>query len=146
MVVWCFLIVAMPCKMEFTSRTCPEPGPGFVIRGEKWDGSRLRRVRIADIQDAFFWSQDGRNTWLLLYVSFLPMNQAKKIGLVSAKVFMCKIPVLGFPGVRPEDTLLEVRDLVETIHVELANEGSKVLVFEPPGKYFAREAFMIKDY
>lgn len=114
--------------------------------GRNRDGSRLRRVRIADIQDAFFWSQDGRNTWLLLYVSFLPMNQAKKIGLVSAKVFMCKIPVLGFPDVRPEDTLLEVRDLVETIHVELANEGSKVLVFEPPGKYFAREAFMIKDY
>jgi len=74
------------------------------------------------------------------------VNQAKKIGLVSAEVLMGEIPVFGFSGVGAKDTLLKVGDLVESIHVELANEGSKVLVFEPPRKDFACEAFVIKDY
>jgi hypothetical protein len=30
-----------------------------------------------------------------------------------------------------EDALLEVGDFVKTVHVELANKGSEVLVLEP---------------
>ena len=59
---------------------------------------------------------------------------------------MGEIPVFSFSGVGAEDALLEMRNLVESIHIELANEGSKVLVFKPPGKNFASETFVIKDY
>ena len=74
------------------------------------------------------------------------MDQTEKIGLVSAEVLMGEIPVFGFSCVRAKDTLLEMGNLVKSIHVELANEGSKVLVFEPPRKDFACETFMIKDF
>jgi len=74
------------------------------------------------------------------------VNQTKKIGLVSAEVLMGKIPVFGFSCVGAEDALLEMGNLVKSIHVELANEGSKVLVFKPPRKDFACETFVIKDY
>jgi len=74
------------------------------------------------------------------------VNQAKKIGLVSAEVLMGKIPVFCFSCVGVEDALLEMGNLVKSIHVELANEGSKVLVFKPTRKDFACETFVIKDY
>jgi len=52
------------------------------------------------------------------------------VWLVSMKIGAAKVPKFSFRA-GPEDALSEVGDFVKTVHVELANKGSEVLVFEP---------------
>jgi hypothetical protein len=58
------------------------------------------------------------------------------------KMGVLEIPKLDV-GIAPEHTLSEMRDLVEAVHVELSDEGGKVLMLEPLAKNFARKSFMI---
>jgi hypothetical protein len=48
-------------------------------------------------------------------------------------------------GIAFQYTLLQLRYLVEAVHVELSDERLKVLVLEPPTKNLAREMLRIWD-
>lgn len=60
---------------------------------------------------------------------------------------MLKVPKLGLRLARSrlEHALLEVRDLVEAVHVELAHEGGEVLMLKPAPEDLAREALVVED-
>lgn len=73
----------------------------------------------------------------------LPLYETKEVGLAAVEVGMLEMPWLGI-SLAPEHTLLEVRNLVESVHVQLAYEGRKLLVLEPSAKYLSCEPFMIE--
>lgn len=58
------------------------------------------------------------------------MDEIEKVCLTSMKIGVAKVPKVSF-RTGSEDALLEVRDFMKTVHVELANKGRKVLVLEP---------------
>lgn len=76
---------------------------------------------------------------------FLALDEAQKIWLSAMEVRMLEVP--GFCiAVTSEDSLLQMRNLVEAIHIQLTHEGRKLLMLEPTAEDFSRKAFMIENY
>lgn len=73
-----------------------------------------------------------------------PLYQTQHVGLTAQKVRVFKVPEFRV-RVGAEDALLEVGNLMETVHVELADEGAKPVVFEPAPEDFTRETLLVKD-
>ena len=74
-----------------------------------------------------------------------PLYETQQVWLTTQKVCMFKVPEFGV-RVSTEDTLLEMGDLVKAVHVELADKGAKVLVFEPTPEDFTRESLLVEDW
>ena len=79
------------------------------------------------------------SVWLLF-----PLDKAQHIRMVPPKVWMFELVSL-YLGITLQDTLLEVLNLVETVHVQLADERSPFVVFEPFGDNLSGKAFVIQD-
>lgn len=76
---------------------------------------------------------------------FLALDEAQKIGLTAVEMRVFEMPWFGVT-IASENSLLKMRDLVETIHVKLSNEGSELLMLEPATENLSSETFMIEDY
>jgi len=66
------------------------------------------------------------NLWDLLFA----LDEAEEVGLSTVEVGVGKVPKLGLV-VALQNTLLQMRNFVKSVHVELSYERSKVLVLEP---------------
>ena len=75
----------------------------------------------------------------------LALDEAQEVGLSAMEVGVLEVPYLGV-GVALEDALLEVGDLVEAVHVELADEGGELLVLEPASEDLAGEALVVEHW
>ena len=78
------------------------------------------------------------HVWLLF-----PLDKAQHIGMISPEVRVLELMSLYF-RITLQDTLLEMLNLVETVHVELTDEGRPFVVFEPFGDNLPREAFVVQ--
>ena len=76
--------------------------------------------------------------WLLF-----PLDKTQHIGMVSTEVRVLELVCFYF-RITLQDTLLEMLDLVESVHVQLADERGPFVVFEPFGDNFSRKAFVIQ--
>lgn len=79
------------------------------------------------------------SVWLLF-----PLDQTQHIWIVPPKVGMLELMCLYF-GITLQGALLEVLNLVETVHVQLTDERGPFVMFEPFGDDLSREAFVIQD-
>ena len=77
--------------------------------------------------------------WLLF-----PLDKTQQIGVVSPEVRVLELVSLYF-RITLQGALLEMLNLVETVHVQLADERGPLVVFEPFGDDLPREAFVIQD-
>ena len=75
----------------------------------------------------------------------LSLYETQQVGLSAQKVRVLKVPKLGV-RIGAEHALLEMRDLVKAVHVELADKGAKVFVLEPASEDFACEALLVEDW
>lgn len=73
-----------------------------------------------------------------------PLDKTQHIGVVSPEVRVLELVSFYF-RITLQDTLLEMLDLVETVHVQLADERGPFVVFEPFCDNLPREAFVIQD-
>jgi len=78
------------------------------------------------------------HVWLLF-----PLDKAQHIGMVSPEVGVLELMSLYF-RITLQDTLLEMLNLVETVHVELTDERGPFVMFEPFGDNLPRKAFVIQ--
>jgi hypothetical protein len=77
--------------------------------------------------------------WLLF-----PLDQTQHIRVVSPEVGVLELMGLYF-RITLQDALLEMLNLVETVHVQLTDERGPLVVFEPFGDNLSCEAFVIQD-
>ena len=77
--------------------------------------------------------------WLLF-----PLDETQHIGMVSPEVGVLELMSLYF-RITLQDTLLEMLNLVETVHVQLTDERGPFVVFEPFGDDLPRKAFVFQD-
>ena len=78
--------------------------------------------------------------WLLF-----PLDKTQHIRIVSPEVWVLELVGLYF-RIALQDALLEMLNLVETVHVQLADERGPFVVFEPFGNDLSRKAFVIQDW
>lgn len=78
--------------------------------------------------------------WLLF-----PLDQTQHVWMISPKVGVLELVSLYF-RITLQGALLEMLNLVETVHVQLADERGPFVVFEPFGDDFSCEAFVIQDW
>jgi hypothetical protein len=102
-----------------------------------------------DVQELTL-ARDGhitvRKLGILLASAFtvLPCDETEKIGLPAMEIRVLEVPKFGF-GVALQDTLLEVRYLVESVHVQLTNKRREVSMLEKSWEDIVCKAFMLKD-
>lgn len=77
--------------------------------------------------------------WLLF-----PLDKTQHIRMTPPEVGVLKLMSLYF-RITLQDALLEVLNLVETVHVQLTDERGPLVVFEPFSDDLSREAFVIQD-
>ncbi len=124
----------MPFTMEFTSRIWPEARLGFACGTDGPLGSApTLTVGVAQVQSSLFAG---------LRHLLLALDEAQKIWLAAMEVGVRKIPELCV-GVAFEHALLEVRNFVKPIHVQLANERAEIPMLEPSSKDFVSEALVV---
>ena len=76
---------------------------------------------------------------------FLALDKTEEVGLAAVEVRVFKMPWFGI-GVALQDTLLQMRNFVKPVHVQLAHERRKLLVLEPASEDLARELFMVENW
>jgi len=81
---------------------------------------------------------DDDGVWLLF-----PLDKAQHIGMISPEVRVLELMSLYF-RIALQNTLLEMLNLVETVHVQLTDERGPLVMFEPFGDNLPRKAFVIK--
>lgn len=81
----------------------------------------------------------NNSVWLLS-----PLDQTQHIWMVPPEVGMLKLMGLYF-RITLQGPLLEMLDLVETVHVQLTDKRGPLVVFEPFGDDLSREAFVIQN-
>jgi len=79
------------------------------------------------------------SVWLLF-----PLDKTQHIGMVSPEVGVLELMSLYF-RITLQDALLEMLNLVETIHVQLTDERGPFVVFKPFGDDLPRKAFVFQD-
>ena len=84
-----------------------------------------------------FWND---SVWLLF-----PLDEAQHIRMVSPEVWVLKLMSFYF-RITLQDALLEMLNLVETVHVQLTDERSPLVVLEPFCNDLSREAFVIQHW
>jgi len=72
------------------------------------------------------------------------LDKTQQIRVVSSEVWMLELMSLYF-GITLQGALLKMLNLVETIHVQLADERGPFVVLEPFGDDLSSEAFVIQD-
>ena len=103
-----------------------------------------------DVQDLSALAREGRiavrKLGILLAAAFtvLSGDETEKIGLPTVKIWVLEVPKLGL-GIALQDTLLEVRYLVEAVHVKLANKRREISMLEKSWEDIVCKAFMLKD-
>jgi hypothetical protein len=103
-----------------------------------------------DVQDLSALARDGhitvRKLGILLAAAFtvLPCDETEKIGLPAVEIRVLEVPKFGF-GIALQDTLLEVRYLVESVHVQLTNKRREISMLEKSWEDIVCKAFMLKD-
>ena len=73
-----------------------------------------------------------------------PLDQTQHVWIVPPEVGMLELMSFYF-GFTLQGALLEMLNLVETVHVQLTDERSPFVVFEPFGDDLSRETFVIQD-
>ena len=74
----------------------------------------------------------------------LPLDETQHVRVVSPEIGVLKLMSLYF-RIALQDTLLEVLNLVETVHIQLSDERGPFVVFEPFSDNLSREAFVVQD-
>ena len=74
----------------------------------------------------------------------LALNETEEIGLAPAEVWVFEVPWFGV-RVALQDALLQVRNFVKPVHVQLAHERREFLVFKPTTEYFTSKPLMVED-
>jgi hypothetical protein len=103
-----------------------------------------------DVQDLSALARDGhitvRKLSSLLATAFtvLPSDETEEIGLPAVEIRMLEVPKFRF-GIALQDALLEVRYLVESVHVQLANKRREVSMLEKSREDIVCKALMLKD-
>lgn len=75
---------------------------------------------------------------------FLALYETEEIGLAAKEVWVFEIPEFSL-RVALQGSVLEMGNFMEAVHVELANEGRKLLMFEPSSQYIPK-AFIVENY
>ena len=88
--------------------------------------------------------EDRRFICLAVVGLLLALYEAEKIGLCTAEIGMFKVPWFGV-RVALQDALLQVRNFVKPVHVQLAHERREFLVFKPTTEYFTSKPLMVED-
>ena len=73
----------------------------------------------------------------------LALDEAKEVGLATVEVGVFEVPWFGI-SVALQDALLQMRNFVKPVHVQLAHKRRKLLVLEPASEHLARELLMIE--
>lgn len=103
-----------------------------------------------DVQELSALARDGyvavRKLGILLAAAFtiFPSDETEKIGLATVKVRVLKVPKFSL-GIALQDTLLEVRYLVESVHVQLTNKRGEISMLEKSWEDIVCKALMLKD-
>lgn len=75
----------------------------------------------------------------------LALNEAEEVWLAAVEVGVFKVPWFGI-GIALENALLQMRNFVEAVHVQLAHKRRELLVLEPATKDLAGKLFMVEDW
>jgi hypothetical protein len=103
-----------------------------------------------DVQDLSALARDRhitiREFGILLAAAFtvLSSDKTEEIGLPAVEIRVLEVPKFGF-GIALQDTLLEVRYLVESVHVQLANKGGEIAMLEKSRQDIVCKALVLKD-
>src|SRR6266702_2699680 len=103
-----------------------------------------------DVQELSALARDGsitvRKLGVLLAAAFtvFPSDETEQIGLPVVEIRVLKVPKFSF-GIALQDTLLEVRYLVESVHVKLTNKRREISMLEKSWEDIVCKAFMLKD-
>jgi len=81
---------------------------------------------------------------LLATLTIFSSHKTEKIGLSSVKIGVLKVPKLCF-GIAFQDALLEVRNFVKSVHVQLPNERREIAMLEESWKDIIRKALVLED-
>ena len=73
-----------------------------------------------------------------------PLDKTQHIRVVSPEVWVFELMSFYF-RITLQDALLEMLNLVETVHVQLTNERSPFVMFEPFSDDLSRKTFVIQD-
>ena len=87
---------------------------------------------------------EGRLVCMAVCGLLLAFYEAEEVGLAAVEVGVFEVPGFGI-SVALQDALLQMRNFVKPVHVQLAHEGRKLLVLEPAPEHLARELFMVED-
>lgn len=88
---------------------------------------------------------DGRIFILAMGGLLLALDEAEEIWLTTVKVGVFEVPWFGI-SVALENALLQMRNFVKPVHVQLAHKGRKLLVLEPASKHLTSKLFMVEDW
>ena len=87
---------------------------------------------------------DGRIFILAMGGLLLALDEAEEVWLTTVKVGVFEVPWFGI-SVALENALLQMRNFVKPVHVQLAHEGRELLVLEPASEHLAGKPLMIED-
>lgn len=73
------------------------------------------------------------------------LDEAEEVGLAAVEVGVFEVPWLGI-SVALQDALLQMRNFVKPVHVQLAHKGRELLVLEPASKHLTRKLLMVEYY
>ena len=74
----------------------------------------------------------------------LSLNEAQQIRLATVEMRVFEVPGFGI-SVALQDALLQMRNFVKPVHVQLAHERREFLVFKPTTEYFTSKPLMVED-
>ena len=73
----------------------------------------------------------------------LSLYEIKEVWFTASEMGMGKVPNFNV-GFAFQNALLQLRNFMESVHVELTDKRVEILVLEPPTENLARELFMIR--
>ena len=74
---------------------------------------------------------------------FLSLDKTEHVRLSAYKIRVFEVPKLRLV-LGAEDALLEMWNLVESVHVQLADKRTEVLMFEPATQYLVSESLLVE--
>lgn len=75
----------------------------------------------------------------------LALDETEEVWLAAVKVGVFEVPWFGV-RVALQDALLEMRNFVKSVHVQLPHEGRELLVLEPASEDLTSKLFMVEDW
>ena len=74
----------------------------------------------------------------------LALDEAEEVWLAAVEVGVFEVPWFGI-SVALQDALLQMRNFVKPVHVQLSDKGRELLVLEPASEDFESKRFMVED-